>query len=79
VRYEGQAPLTGLDVARIKRAIRTSLAAQRGLSATVDCPAEVLQQAGLRFTCTAHARGRNYPFLVTETDQAGHVTYVGER
>jgi hypothetical protein len=77
VRYENRAPLAGLDTAGVERAISESIRGQRGLDSTVTCPAEVLQKAGIAFTCTAMVGGRLYPFAVTEVDGAGHVRYVG--
>jgi hypothetical protein len=77
VRYGNQAPLVALDVTRVERAIAQSVLAQRKLHATVKCPATVLQQAGLRFFCTATVGGRNYPFEVTQVNRNGQVKYVG--
>jgi hypothetical protein len=39
----------------------------------------VLQQAGIAFTCTAVVAGRptRYPFVVTQTNDTGHVRYEG--
>jgi hypothetical protein len=76
VRYENQRPLVVLDTAHVRRAIRASILHQRRLRSTVRCPAEVLQQAGLSFTCTASVNGRSYPVTVSELDSAGHVRYV---
>lgn len=80
VRYESQQPLVVLNIANVQSAIATSIARQRRLSATVTCPAEVLQQAGIVFTCTSILKGKSkrYPFTVTEVDGKGHVRYVGE-
>jgi hypothetical protein len=79
VRYQDERPLITLNVAKIQRAIAASTFSQRRLRATVSCPAEVLQQAGLVFWCTARIDGdtRRYPFKVNEVDNAGHVRYYG--
>jgi hypothetical protein len=77
VRYGSAAPLVIIDIARVRAAIARSVAAQRHLHVTVRCPAEVLQQAGVKFTCAATASGRSYPFEVVQTDGRGHVRYVG--
>jgi Domain of unknown function (DUF4333) len=79
VRFQDTAPLVGLDVADVQRSIQVSVLDQRGEHATVSCPAEVLQRAGLKFTCTAVVEGatRRYPFVVSEVGDAGHVRYVG--
>jgi hypothetical protein len=77
VRYANPAPLVALDVAKVERAVAASILAQRHLHAVVRCPAEVLQRAGIGFTCTAMVGGRGYPFAVTEVDGSGHVKYLG--
>lgn len=79
VRYENASRLAVLDSAKVQRAIGRSIRSQRHLHATVTCPAEVLQQAGVGFTCTATVGGRAYPFAVTEIDADGHVRYLGRR
>ena len=79
VRYESSAPLVVLDVAKVQRAIETSVLSERGLHATASCPAEVRQEAGLSFRCSAAVKGsaQSYPFMVSQLDGAGHVRYVG--
>lgn len=79
VRYENARPLVVLDVTKVEQAIETSVYSQRRLHATVQCPAEVLQAAGVAFNCTAAVAGsaRQYPFRVTEIDAHGHVRYIG--
>jgi hypothetical protein len=77
VRYQDQDPLVALDIAKVEQSIAQSIRAQRRLSSTVICPAEVLQKVGIVFTCTATVSSRGYPFVVTEVDGSGHVRYVG--
>jgi Domain of unknown function (DUF4333) len=79
VRYENARPLVVLDTAKVEHAIEASILDQRRVRAMVSCPSEVLQQAGVRFRCTARIDGgaRGYPFVVSETDNAGHLRYVG--
>jgi hypothetical protein len=79
VRYENTHPLVALDVERVQRAIATSIIHQRGGKAAVTCPQQVLQQAGVSFTCTAVIAGatKRYPFLVTQVDDKGRVRYEG--
>jgi hypothetical protein len=79
VRFHDDARLIGLDVAKVRRAIQASVFSQRRKHATVSCPAEVLQRAGLVFRCTAVIKGAQgrYPFIVSEVGNAGHVRYVG--
>lgn len=79
VSYENSSRLVVLDIAKIQRAIGASILRQRHLRSAVSCPAHVLQQAGIRFLCTATVDGRAYPFDVTEIDADGHVRYVGRR
>lgn len=79
VRYENASRLAVLDSAKVQRAIGRSILSQRHLQSTVTCPREILQQAGVEFTCTATVGGRAYPFAVTEIDADGHVRYLGRR
>ncbi|MEA2168306.1 MAG: hypothetical protein QOF76_1606 [Solirubrobacteraceae bacterium] len=67
-----------LDPSRVERAITESIKAKRDLDATVVCPAGIPQRKGYAFACLAvlDGGGKN-TFTVTETDDAGHVTYVG--
>jgi hypothetical protein len=68
--------LVVLNIAKVESAIRASIASERHLRSTVTCPAEVLQQAGLVFTCEATINRKRYPFTVSEVDGKGHVRYV---
>ncbi len=79
VRYQNEKPLVVLNIAKVRQAIKASVLSQRKLHATISCPTEVLQQAGLVFRCKAAVDGaaRRYPFVVTELDNAGHVRYLG--
>ncbi len=79
VRYENQSRLTVLDIARVQKAIGDSILSQRHLHSAVTCPVEVIQQARVRFTCTATIAGLRYPFAVTELNSDGQVRYVGHR
>jgi hypothetical protein len=79
VRYQNRAPLVTLNIPHVELGISQSILSQRHLRSTVTCPAEVIQQAGIAFTCTATVKGRRYPFAVTEVDGNGHVRYVGRR
>jgi hypothetical protein len=78
VSYANQQPLVVLNIAKVQRAIEASIFSQRHLRAAASCPAEVLQRAGLVFSCTARIKGgaRSYPFRVSEVDNAGHVRYL---
>jgi len=79
VRYKDEKPLVVLDIAKVQQAIEASVLQQRRVHATVSCPSEVLQRAGISFRCTAAIDNgaRSYPFVVTETDSAGHLRYLG--
>lgn len=83
VRWSTRAPVDLLKIKKVSDAIRRSIRIQRGVSATVVCPARVLQQKGLVFRCravvrhgTVKVKAGTYLFTVTEADAAGHVTYV---
>jgi Domain of unknown function (DUF4333) len=76
-RFGNTAPLVILNVAKVQRAIESSILSQRHLKSSVTCPAQVLQQARLTFNCTATVNGKRYPFAVTETNSRGHVRYEG--
>lgn len=78
VRYGNAAPLVVLNIKKVQSAISGSILTQRHLRAVVVCPAQVVQQAGLTFTCTATVNGAHYPFAVTETNGHGHVRYEGQ-
>jgi hypothetical protein len=60
----------------VERSIEASILAQRHLAATVSCPVNVVQKAGVVFDCVATVRGRRFTVVVTETDGKGHVVYV---
>jgi hypothetical protein len=77
VRYENAAPLAILHIAAVEQAIWQSIRTQRHLDSAVKCPDEVIQKAGITFTCAAIINRRSYPFSVTEVNGAGHVRYVG--
>ena len=67
-----------LNTERVERAIEQSIQAKRGLEAHVSCPSGVHQQKGLKFQCVAELKPRGTTtFDVTQTDDKGHVTYVG--
>lgn len=77
--YTSKHPLVLLKMPRVADAITDSIALRRHLAATVTCPAFVLQQEGLAFTCTASVKGQSriYPFSVTEADRNGDVRLIG--
>jgi hypothetical protein len=79
VRYGNTTPLVILSIAKVQTAITASILAQRHLHATVACPPQVLQQLGVKFTCTAIVNGKQYPFAVTEVNGVGRVSYTGEK
>jgi hypothetical protein len=79
VEYQNQEPLATLNITKVEQAIKQSISSQRHLDSTVTCPTEVIQKKEIVFTCTAVARGKSYPFEVTEVDDEGHVRYIGRR
>jgi hypothetical protein len=66
-----------VDAARVARAITDSARSQRHQRATVSCPTGVPLKARQRFYCVAQVGSRETPFLVTETNARGAVSYVG--
>ena len=62
---------------RVELAIAASVHAQRGVAAKVTCPTGIPLAAHRRFHCVAAVGSRDTPFLVTERDAVGHVSYVG--
>jgi hypothetical protein len=66
---------TALDTLRLERAIAGSILSERHVYALVSCPANVPQQQGRRFTCTARLTVGSYPVPVVEVDGRGHVDY----
>jgi hypothetical protein len=67
-----------LNTGAVRRAIAASILTQHHLHATVSCPSEVPQKAGLVFTCTASLDVGTYPVVVTETNSSGHVRYENQ-
>jgi hypothetical protein len=79
VRWSSAAPLVALNISAVKAGIRHSIRTQRHLATSkIACPREVLQKAGVVFTCTVTVNGKAYRFTVTEIDGRGHVKYVGQ-
>lgn len=68
-------PSPVLDETKIERAIERSSQVQRGLNASVTCPAEVAYEKGGTFECIALVGAVRTRFVVTQTDSAGHVRY----
>jgi hypothetical protein len=72
-------PTQNLDVARVALSIEQTLLAKRHLHSKVSCPPVVPQEKGRTFTCTATIEGGHAtPFRVTEQNDIGSVTFVGE-
>jgi hypothetical protein len=66
-----------LNTERVERAIEASIQQKRGLEAHVSCPSGVHQKQGLTFQCVAQLKNGTTRFEVKQTDDRGHVTYVG--
>jgi len=77
VRYSSSVPLQVLDSHTVERAIQKAILKERHLHSTVSCPAPILQEKGLKFTCTATTKKGSGPFTVTEVNSIGGVTFVG--
>lgn len=78
VKYGNSTPLTLLDTGQVQHAIGVEIRHQRHLGSKVSCPKQVLQKQGLTFFCTAKVQdGVTTRFKVQQTDDKGHVTFVG--
>jgi hypothetical protein len=74
----GSSPTTILNTEKVESAIEQSILNQRGQVADVSCPSGVHQQNGLVFTCWATVGSNDTPFVVAQTDAAGHVRYAAD-
>ena len=74
--WNGESTPVILNTERVERSIEASILAQRHLTATVSCPVNIVQKAGVVFDCQATVGSRQFPVVVTESDGNGHVTYV---
>jgi hypothetical protein len=72
------ATATLLDTKHVEQAIVGSIKAQRKVTAHVSCPGAVLQEKGVMFECKADSSIGKATFVVTQTNDAGHVTYVAK-
>jgi hypothetical protein len=72
-----QHPKTVLDTETVERSIEASIKKQRKLDSAVTCPVNIEQRKDNNFSCYAVVKGKRYEFRVTQTDDNGHVTYVG--
>jgi hypothetical protein len=77
VTYANHTPLRVLNSYTIERAIENAIETQKQLGSTVVCPKPVLQASGLTFTCLAKFKHGSTVFSVTQTDNLGHVRFVG--
>jgi hypothetical protein len=66
-----------LNTEEVERAIERSIREQRKLDSSVTCPVNIEQKKGNDFSCYATVKGKRFEFKVTQTDDDGHVTYVG--
>lgn len=72
-------PARVLDTGKVAKAIEQSVLDQRKRKVTVKCPGGIPQEKGLDFTCTASGVGtEKTDFTVSQTDNAGNVTYVAK-
>jgi hypothetical protein len=68
---------TVLDTESVERSIEASIKEQRKLDSAVTCPVNIEQRKDNNFSCYAIVRGKRFEFRVTQTDDHGHVTYLG--
>ena len=66
-----------LDITKLETTVATEMKSQMDLSAepTVTCPDEVPIQKDNVFTCTAELDGDSVDVQVTQTDDAGNVSW----
>jgi hypothetical protein len=69
---------SSLNSAHIAYAIEQSILAQRHIHAQVTCPASIPKRKGRKFVCIARSKAGQTPFVVTEINNQGNVTYVGK-
>jgi hypothetical protein len=68
-----------VNVAQVALSIEQTLLTKRHLHSKVSCPSVVPLEKGRTFTCTATTEGgHTTPFRVTEQNDFGAVTFVGE-
>jgi hypothetical protein len=77
VSYSNNTPLNILNSHRIEVAIQEAVHTQKHVKTTATCPATILEAKGLQFTCTAKIKKGIASFRVTETNNTGHVNFVG--
>lgn len=66
---------TNLNTPHVERAIELSILSQRHVHAKVVCPRVVPQEKGHNFTCIATVGKNTTPFVVTQQNNHGYVTY----
>ena len=72
-----------LDLTRVEKSIATSILAEKGMHATIQCPSYVEQRKGNNFTCYAvgtvgtgkHKVAFRTPFEVVQQNDKGYVYY----
>jgi hypothetical protein len=76
---------TNLNTVRVAKSIEASVLSERHLTVKVTCPANVPQETGRTFVCTATGHSTKNPSTVTTTpftvtiqNDKGYVTYKGE-
>jgi hypothetical protein len=77
VSYSNSTPLQTLNYRTVEFAIQEAVRRKKHLRATVSCPKSILQAKGLTFRCTATTKLGTGPFVVTETNSVGHVSFKG--
>jgi hypothetical protein len=71
------AAAASVNAAPIEAAIARSIYSARHLTATVSCPRDVPRARGVVFACVAMLADGSTPFVVTETNATGGVSYIG--
>jgi Domain of unknown function (DUF4333) len=68
-------PASILNTNTVEQAIEESILEQRHTPAKVTCPSVVPQEKGRNFACIATVGDTKTAFVVTQTNDSGHVTY----
>jgi hypothetical protein len=71
------APSKTVNSARVSSAIAATVRSKRSVHASVSCPSGVPLKQGTQFFCIAQTGAHITAFHVTETNESGHVSFVG--
>lgn len=67
-----------LDTHKVATAIQQSILRERNVHARVNCPRHMIKRKHWHFVCIATTSAGQTPFVVTEVNDSGAVSYVGK-